>query len=84
VTTTVVLERDGAAEAGDGSAVLHEEVEVEAEVTVEGSSASDMIDSGGDDKVFYGDRSSNCSLLFPRLHHLVRDKQGQGWSEDDF
>lgn len=83
MTTTVVLERDGAAEAGDGSAVLHEEVEVEAEaaVVVEGSSASDMFDSGGDDKVvFYDDLSSGTSLSLP----LVRDKQGQGWSVDDF
>lgn len=54
MTTTVVPERDGAAEAGDGSAVLHEEVQVEAEaaVEVERSSASDMVDNAGNDKVF--------------------------------
>lgn len=38
MTTTVVLERDIAAEAGVGSAALHEEVEAEV------SSASDMTD----------------------------------------
>ena len=43
MTTTVVLERDIAAEAGGWSAALHEVEEVEVEV--EGSSASDMTDA---------------------------------------
>lgn len=41
MTSTVVLERDISAEAGVGSAALHEEEEGE---EVEGSSTSDMTD----------------------------------------